>query len=276
MTIFVFTALLFLFSLFAGFLGALTGFGGAVVIIPVLVLIFKIDIHYAMGAALISVIATSSGTTAVYVKNGYTNLRIGMFLETAAIVGALAGALLIPYVSTSFLTIVFSALLFFSAYLSLRRKEEKENYQTSHPLAVKLKLDGSYPHKHQQVNYHVQRAPLAFCLMGFAGLLSGLLGVGSGALKVLSMDQAMRLPYKVSTTTSNFMIGMTAAVSAGIYFANGYINPVIAFPVMLGVLAGALVGTKVLTKVHTRVLRIIFSVVVCFLAAEMLYKVVVG
>lgn len=276
MTILAFSALILVFSFFAGLLGALTGLGGGVVIIPVLVLLFHINIHYAMGASLISVIATSSGSAAAYMREGYTNLRIGLFLETAAVVGAFAGALLIAVVSKSFLAILFSMLLFFSAYLTIKRREEHEQYQTSHPWAIALKLDGCYPFNKNKVAYHVQNVPIAFGIMGFAGLISGLLGIGSGALKVLAMDQALRLPYKVSTTTSNFMIGITAAVSAGIYFSQGYINPAIAFPVMIGVIIGAFTGARVLPHIHTSYLRIIFSLVICLMGVQMLYKTIAG
>jgi uncharacterized membrane protein YfcA len=276
LTILVFSALLLFFSFFAGLLGALTGLGGGVVIIPVLVLIFHVNIHYAMGASLISVIATSSGTTAAYLREGYTNLRIGMFLEVAAVIGAFAGALLVAFVSKTFLSVIFSFILFFSAYLTIKRKEEHEPYQTSHSLARTLKLNGSYPYQGRMVDYEVQNVPLAFGIMGVAGLIAGLLGIGSGVLKVLAMDQAMRLPYKVSTTTSNFMIGITAAVSAGIYFAQGYINPMIAFPVLIGVIIGAFTGARFLTRIHTRTLRIIFSIVICIMGVEMLYKTISG
>lgn len=267
MTILVFSALLLLISFFAGFLGALTGLGGGVVIIPVLVLLFHINIHYAMGASLISVIATSSGTAAAYLREGYTNLRIGMFLESSAVVGAFAGAMLISMVSKSLLAFLFSLLLFFSAWLTFTRKENHEKFQTSHPMAISLKLNQ---------NYHVQNVPLALGMMGFAGLMSGLLGIGSGVFKVLAMDQAMRLPYKVSTTTSNFMIGITAAVSVGIYFTQGYINPVIVFPVLLGVICGAMTGARILPRMHTRFLRIIFSLVICIMGVQMFYKALTG
>jgi len=276
LTILIFTFLLLIFSFFAGILGALTGLGGGVVIIPVLVLLFNIDIHYAMGASLISVIATSSGTAAAYLREGFTNLRIGMFLEVAAVIGAFIGALLIAYVSQTFLAILFSLILFFSAWLTIKRKEEEEIYTASHPWAMKLQLNGDYPYQNQQMAYHVQHVRTGFLLMGVAGLFSGLLGIGSGALKVLAMDQAMRLPYRVSTTTSNFMIGITAAVSAGIYFSHGYIYPPIAFPVLIGVIAGALLGARLLTKIHVRWLRIIFSVVICLMGAQMLYKALTG
>ncbi len=276
MSTLLFSGLLLFFSFLAGLLGALTGLGGGVIVIPVLVLLFHVNIHYAMGASLISVIATSSGTAAAYLREGYTNLRIGMFLETAAVIGALLGALSIALLSKTFLTVLFSLVLFLSAYLTINRKEENENYTGSHPWAVSLKLNGTYPLKGKIQAYQVQNVPLALFIMGIAGLVSGLLGVGSGTLKVLAMDQALRLPYKVATTTSNFMIGITAAVSAGIYFSQGYINPAIAFPVMIGVIIGSFTGAKILTHVHTQTLRIIFSIVICLIGMQMLYKAITG
>lgn len=276
MTITLFSIILLAFSFLAGLLGALTGLGGGIVVIPVLVLLFHIDIHLAMGASLISVIATSSGAAAAYLREGYTNLRIGMFLEVAAVIGALVGALLIAVISTSLLTIIFSFVLFFSAYLTIKRKEEEEVFTASHTWGTFLKLDGTYPILDRLQPYYVQRVPLGFFLMGVAGILSGLLGIGSGALKVLAMDQALRLPYKVATTTSNFMIGITAAVSAGIYFSHGYINPAIAFPVMIGVTGGSLFGARILSRMNIRTLRIIFSLVICLIALQMLYKTLMG
>lgn len=272
MTVLTFSLLLIMFSFFAGLLGALTGLGGGVIVIPVLVLIFHIDIHYAMGASLISVLATSSGAAAAYLREGYINLRIGMFLEVAAVIGAFIGACLIAVVSTFFLSIAFSFILFLSAYLTIKRREEHDQYQTSHPWAIALKLDGNYPLNNQMKSYHVQHVPLAFSLMGFAGLLAGLLGIGSGTLKVLAMDQALRLPYKVATTTSNFMIGITAAVSASLYFSHGFINPVIAFPVVIGVVVGSFLGAKLLRNIGTYFLRVIFSIVICAIGLQMLVK----
>lgn len=276
MTILAFSSCLFLFSLLAGFIGALTGLGGGIIVTPVLILLFHINIHYAMGASLISVIATSSGTAVAYLKEGYANIRIGIFLETAAVIGAILGALLIGFISKSLLAMIFSVVLIISAYLTLRRKDEDNLYTSSHPLAAKLKLDGDYPHQQKQVHYHVQNTSIAWFIMLIAGALSGLLGIGSGTLKVLAMDQALRLPYKVSTTTSNFMIGITATASAGIYFLNGYIQPQITFPVMIGVLAGSFVGSFVLPHLHTRSLRFIFSIALCFIAVEMFYKSLTG
>jgi uncharacterized protein len=276
LTILGFSALILMFSFLAGLLGALTGLGGGIVVIPTLVLLFHIDIHYAMGAALISVIATSSGTAAAYMREGYTNLRIGLFLETATVIGAFTGALLIAIVSKTWLAILFSCVLFLSSYLTLTRKEEEEHYTSSHAWAEKLQLHGTYPLNQQLKAYHVQNVPIALVIMGFAGVLSGLLGIGSGTLKVLAMDQALRLPYKVATTTSNFMIGITAAVSAGIYFTHGYIVPAITFPVLIGVVLGSFCGAKLLSRMQNYWLRVIFSVVICLIGFEMLYNALTG
>lgn len=276
MTILTFSTLLFLFSFLAGLLGSLTGLGGGIIVTPVLILIFHVNIHYAMGASLISVIATSSGTATTYLREGYANIRLGLFLETAAVMGAIGGALLIGLISPNLLGGVFAIVLLISAYLTMQRQENTEFYPTSHPLALKLKLEGVYPLHNAMTPYTVQNAPLAWMVMGIAGVLSGLLGIGSGTLKVLAMDQLMRLPYKVSTTTSNFMIGITATASAGVYLANGYIQPQITFPVMLGVLIGAYFGSSLLPHLHTLVLRIIFSFALCFIALQMLYKSFMG
>jgi uncharacterized protein len=265
-----FTLLVATGSFLAGLVGSLTGLGGGVVLVPLLTLVFGVDFRYAVGASLVSVIATSSGAAAAYVREGYTNMRLGMFLEVATTVGAVAGAGLAGVISPSALAVVFGGVLLYSAYLSVRPKAEHVAL-TPDPLAARFRLDGSYPTPDGEREYHVQRVPLGFGLMVVAGALSGLLGIGSGAVKVLAMDQAMCLPFKVSTTTSNFMIGVTAAASAGIYLARGYIDPGIAMPVMLGVLAGATLGSKLLTRTEPRVLRLVFGVVIVFLALQMLY-----
>jgi len=275
-TLLTFSILLLFFSFLAGLVGALTGLGGGIVIIPVLVILFHVNLHLAMGASLITVIATSSGAAAAYLREGYTNIRIGIYLESAAVVGALIGALLMAVISKFYLAILFSLVLFISSYLTIRRHEEYEHYDTSHPWAKTLNLNGTYPLKGKLVTYHVQNAPLGLFIMGMAGMLSGLLGIGSGSLKVLAMDQALRLPYKVATTTSNFMIGITAATSAGIYFAHGYINPTITFPVVIGVFAGSFLGAKILPAIHNNYLRIIFSIVICLIGLQMLYQTLTG
>jgi uncharacterized protein len=267
-----FTAVIGLGGLVAGFLGALTGLGGGVVIVPLLTVVFGVDIHYAIGAALVSVIATSSGAAAAYVREGFSNVRVGMFLEIATTLGALAGAVLVLYLHVSVIAVIFGAVLLYSAYASIT--EAPHDMEDSGPdrLGTLLKMDSSYPVGSGFVSYHVRGVPLGFALMFVAGVLSGLLGIGSGAVKVLAMDRAMKLPFKVSTTTSNFMIGVTAAAGAGIYLSRGYIDPGLAMPVMLGVLVGSLLGARLLMGVKVRALRIVFSAVIGALAVEMIYK----
>ncbi len=263
-------------SLAAGLLGALTGLGGGVVIVPLLTLGFHVDIHYAIGASLMSVIATSSGSAAAYVREGFSNVRIGMFLEIATTLGALLGAWLATITPTRGIAIVFGSILIFSAIISNRRRPEPDPNAPADPLATKLRLNGTYPVDGVRQRYNVRRVPLGFGMMFGAGTLSGLLGIGSGAVKVLAMDEAMQMPFKVSTTTSNFMIGVTAAASAGIYLSRGYIDPALAMPVTLGVLAGSLIGARLLVRAHPKSLRILFAVVIAALGAEMIYNGLTG
>jgi hypothetical protein len=266
-----FTILVWLFSLIAGFLGALTGLGGGIVITPLLTLAFGVDIRYAIGATLVSVIATSSGAAAAYVREGFSNIRIGMFLEIATTVGAIVGAFLAAKISTAAIGVIFGIVLLHSAYVSSRPRRDRALDSRPDPLATRLKMDGSYPAPEGPTAYRVHAVPAGFGLMFGAGVMSGLLGIGSGAVKVIAMDQAMRLPFKVSTTTSNFMIGVTAAASAGVYLTRGYIDPSLAMPVMLGVLPGSLVGARILARAQTKLLRLIFGVVIAVLALEMIY-----
>ena len=271
----VFSAWLLVSSLLAGFLGALTGLGGGVVIVPVLTLLFHVDIHYAIGASLVSVIATSSGAAASYVREGFSSVRIGMFLEVATTLGALFGAYLTTRVSAPTIGVIFGVVLLYSAWASFRAKHDTHTDKPD-ALAMRLKLKGSFPTPTGAESYVAQRVPAGFGLMYLAGTLSGLLGIGSGAVKVLAMDQAMRLPFKVSTTTSNFMIGVTAAASAGIYLSRGYIAPELAMPVMLGVLAGSMIGAKVLVKAKVPLLRTVFALVIVALGFEMIYNSLAG
>jgi uncharacterized membrane protein YfcA len=266
------TLLLAAGAMAAGFLGALTGLGGGVVIVPLLTLVFGVHIHYAIGASLVSVIATSSGAAAAYLKEGYSNIRIGMLLEIATTLGALAGAYLAAAIPTAATAVVFGLVLLFSAYLSFRQHEDRSCPELPDRLASFLKLEGSFPGPEGPRRYHVCAVPSGFGLMTVAGILSGLLGIGSGAIKVLAMDQVMRIPFKVSTTTSNFMIGVTAAASAGVFLNRGYIDPGLSMPVMLGVLVGAFLGTRVLVRARTRVLRLIFALVILVLGIEMIYN----
>ena len=272
MNILEFTLLIWIGSFFAGFLGALTGLGGGVVIVPMLTLIFDVDIRYAIGASLVSVIATSSGAAAAYVKEGFSNIRIGMFLEIATTIGALFGAYLVARISTNFIAIIFGLVLLISAYLSSRQKQKEIVDLRPDSIAEWLKMNSSYPSSQGLKKYNVHNVPQGFGMMFIAGTLSGLLGIGSGAAKVLAMDQVMRIPFKVSTTTSNFMIGVTAAASAGIFLSRGYIDPGLAMPVMLGVLSGSLIGAKVLVRTRTRWLRLVFGFVILVLAIEMIFK----
>jgi uncharacterized membrane protein YfcA len=272
MSVLLFTLLVLLGSLIAGFLGSLTGLGGGVVIVPLLALVFHVDMRYAIGASLVSVIATSSGAAAAYVREGFSNMRIGMFLEIATTIGAIVGALIATHVATSTIAIIFGLVLLYSAYLSLRPQPAHAIGEKQDAIARALHLDGAYPTTKGSQPYTVHSIPLGFSFMFGAGTLSGLLGIGSGAVKVLAMDQAMRIPFKVSTTTSNFMIGVTAAASAGLYLARGYIDPGIAMPVVLGALAGSMLGARVLVHTRTKALRIVFSAVIVALGIEMIYN----
>jgi uncharacterized membrane protein YfcA len=272
MTNSLFFVLIFFVCLAAGLVGALTGLGGGVVLVPVLVLAFGCDIHYAAGASLISVIATSSGAAAAYLRDGYSNLRIAMFLELATTCGAIGGAFLAGKISSKFISIVFGLALIFSAFSALAKKDEHPGTVPRDKLSRLLKLDGVYPVDGRPVSYFATRVVPGFCLMFVAGGLSGFLGIGSGALKVLAMDQIMTLPLKVSTTTSNLMIGVTAAASSGVYFKRGYVDPVLAAPVVLGVVAGSLMGARLLPLIKSATLRKIFAGILIVAALEMIFK----
>jgi uncharacterized protein len=271
MTTLVFTILVGIGAFGGGLLGALTGLGGGIIIVPMLVYLFHVDFRYAVGASLVSIIATSSGAAAAYVREGFTNVRVGILLEVATTTGALIGAALTGVIDPSLLKLLFGALLIFTAYRSLQPRAEHELLTTPDKWAARFRLDSTYPTASGKQQYSVQNVPGGFALMFVAGILSALLGIGSGIIKVLAMDQLMRLPFKVSTTTSNFMIGVTAAAGAGVLLHQGYIDPTLAFPVMLGVLAGALLGARLLGRVNTTWLRRLFTAVIVVSAARMLY-----
>jgi uncharacterized membrane protein YfcA len=272
MSFLAFTFFLFLGSVLAGFVGALTGLGGGVVLVPMLTLLFGVDLKLALGASLVSVIATSSGAAAAYVREGFTNLRLGMLLEVATTLGAVAGASLTARLPHGVVAGIFGLVLLHSAYMGLRdwEREARADPGPPDPLAVRLRLQGTYPGPRGPIPYAVRRVVPGVLLMGLAGVLSGLLGIGSGAVKVLAMDRIMGLPYKVSTTTSNFMIGVTAAAGAGVYLRHGYIHPDLAFPVVLGVLLGAVLGARLLPGAKVSGLRLLFSGVIALLGLEML------
>ena len=259
-------------SFCAGVLGSLIGLGGGIIVTPLLVLGFGIDLRYAMGAALCSVIATSSGAAAAYLRDGISNMKIGMFLCIATTVGAICGALLATVLDQSVLAVIFGVALLVTVILSLAKKSESRLLpEESDPLAIKLDLPGELPEPDGTKSaYGVAGLIPGFCVMWVAGVLSGLLGIGSGAFKVLAMDQIMRLPFKVTTATSNFMIGVTAAASVGVYLKKGYLDPALVSPVALGVLAGAFVGARLLTVAPVRLLRVVFLTAVCFIAVQMI------
>jgi len=276
MTILGLTLIVAVGSFGAGLLGSLTGLGGGIIVTPMLTLLFHVDLRYAIGASLVSVIATSSGAAAAFVREGYTNVRVGVLLEIATTTGALVGAALAGFIPTSALGVLFAVILFWTAIRSLQPRKEHELLTTPDKWSVRLRLDSTYPTAAGKQAYSVQNAPGGFGLMFIAGILSALLGIGSGVIKVIAMDRMMKLPFKVSTTTSNFMIGVTAAASAGVYLHRGYVQPTLAFPVMIGVLGGAMLGARLLGKTDTTRLRQIFTIVVFIAALQMLYKGVTG
>ena len=259
-------------SFLAGVIGALIGLGGGVIITPLLVLAFGVDIRYAMGAALSSVIATSSGAAAAYLRDGISNMRIGLFLCVATTIGAVCGALLAVVLDQAVLSVIFGAALLATVLLSLRQKKNLSGADASDPLAVKLRLPGTMPTPNGSIPYTVHHVLPGFAVMWVAGVLSGLLGIGSGAFKVVAMDQIMRIPFKVTTATSNFMIGVTAAASVGVYLKRGYLDPALVAPVALGVLAGAFVGAKLLPVAPVKLLRVIFLTAVSVIAVQMIAR----
>jgi uncharacterized membrane protein YfcA len=262
---------IFAVSVAAGLIGALAGVGGGILVIPVLTFGFGVDIRLAVGASIVSVIATSSGAAAAYVRDRMTDMRVGMFLELATTTGAVCGALLAAVVAPAFLYVLLGVILLFSAAMQVTRLGE-ETPPTGPPsaLASRLRLESSYPDRKlgREVPYSARRVPLGFALMWIAGVVSGLLGIGSGVLKVLAMDGAMRLPMKVSSATSNFMIGVTAAASAGIYLARGDVDPRVAAPVALGVLTGALIGARLLQRISNRAVRLVFLPILVVVGLE--------
>ncbi len=283
--IYLVVLLILLISIIAGVVGSLLGLGGGVVVVPALTLLMGIPIQYAIGASIISVIATSSGAAAAYVRDRLTNLRVGMFLEIATTTGAITGAYIATIVHGNILFIIFALVLLYSIYPQVSRivreqvgarvtKKQREVVVESDGLATALALGGTYydPASHRQITYGVRNVPGGFGIMYVAGIFSALLGVGGGVFKVLAMDTVMGMPIKASTATSNFMIGATAAASAGIYFLRGDVNPIIAAPVALGVLGGSLLGTRLLARLAGGTVRLAFAIVMALVAVQMLLK----
>jgi uncharacterized membrane protein YfcA len=274
MTPLEFSLFAFSISILAGVLGALLGLGGGIIVVPALTLLLGIDIRYAIGASIVSVIATSSGAAAAYVREHLTNLRVGMFLELATTSGALTGAYLAGVIAGRWLFIIFGVVLAASAIEMLRQRHRVRGVPPPDAWADRLRLHAAFydPARKEETSYRVTHTKIGLGMMYVAGAVSGLLGIGSGVLKVPAMDLAMRMPMKASSATSNFMIGVTAAASAGVYFARGDIDPFVAAPVAIGVLLGAFGGSRLLGQIHSRVIRILFVIVLWWVSIEMLWK----
>lgn len=276
MDILTFTLIMLLAAYGAGLLGSLTGLGGGVVVIPVLTLCFGVDFHYAVGAALVASIATSSGSGSAYVKEGITNIRLGMFLEIATTLGAVAGAIIAVWLNNNVIAVIYGLVLILTGTMQFVKKQDHTGIQGSQ-VARRLKLFGTWPQKDGSLKaYELRNVGRGFSVMGIAGMLSGILGIGSGVLKVIAMDNMMKVPFKVSTTTSNFMMGVTACASAVVYVQRGNIVPGIACPVLIGVLLGALTGARLLKRLDVRVLRKVFAIAVFMVAANMIYMGLTG
>ena len=271
MLVYEFLLILLLASFVAGIFGSIVGLGGGVVITPILTLLLGVDIHFAIGASIIAIIGTSSGAASTYVKDKLTNLRVGMFLELGTTAGAIAGAVVAAYVNSGALEVLFGSILLITLVPVLMKiGEDIPRNPELKGLAKRLNLSGSYKETDGTViNYNATRPKTGLFGMVIAGLLSGMLGIGGGGFKVISMDLAMKLPMKVSTTTSNFMIGVTAAASAGIYFVRGDVNPLIVAPVAIGILAGSFVGARLLVRARNPTIRKLFAAVLALSAVEM-------
>lgn len=272
------TALLMLgVGIFAGIMGSILGIGGGMIVTPIVTLAMGLDIKYAIGASIIAVIATSSGSTIAFLKDDVLNLRVAMFLEIATTIGAIIGALLTGAFEPMILYILFGSLLVFSSwnmYRKMRSGQEVLQQVHADKWAEKFNLNSSYYDKNtkQQVDYQVENVPGGFLIMLGAGLASGMLGIGSGAFKVMAMDGAMKMPLKPSSATSNLMMGVTAAASATVYFFNGSIRPDLAVPLALGILGGSTIGTRIMQVLPSKLIRLIFIPILLYLGLQMILK----
>lgn len=271
-----FSVVLFCSSIVAGFIGSLTGLGGGFIIVPLLTLVFHVPIHYAIGASLVAVIATSSGAAANFVKGGYANIKIGMLMEIATVVGSIIGASLVLLVPSGAIAVLLGLLQLFSAAMAYRNKNASVLTETNDVWAQKLQLNGSFTDKGVTQNYAVKNVLGGFSIMGLAGIFSGLLGIGSGVLKVLAFDVVMKMPFKVSSSTSNFMIGVTAAAGAIVYFIRGDVLPQLCMPIILGVTVGAFFGARAMPKIDAKLIRVVFILLLLFLSTQMIYNGLTG
>lgn len=269
--------ILLLIGLFAGTMGAILGLGGGIIITPIVTLALGLEIKYAIGASIIAVIATSSGATIAFLKDDVLNLRVAMFLEIATTIGAIAGAILTGVINSGFLYVLFGSLLVFSSWNMLRKlRAGQEVLQLTHPdkIATRFKLNDSYYDKNlkAKIDYQVEHIPTGLSIMFGAGLASGMLGIGSGAFKVMALDNAMKMPLKPASATSNLMMGVTAAASATVYFFNGSIRPDIAVPLALGILVGATIGSRIMQLLPSKIIRAVFIPVLLYLGLQMILK----
>jgi uncharacterized membrane protein YfcA len=277
MTTLQFTAAVAVAGAGTGFLGALTGLGGGFIVVPLLTLGFGVDLRYAIGASLICIIATSTAAAARYVRDGFTNIRIAMFLEVATTCGAVLGAWIAPALPASAISGLFGVVLLYAAWQATRRTHDAPHgAAVDDRVADALRLKGFYPSPDGRVDYRPRRVPAGFAVMALAGMLTGLLGAGSGLVKVIALDHVMRLPFKVAATTSSFMIGVTAAAAAGVHLRRGMIDPTIAMPIALGVLAGTLLGARVLPTAKPRHLRLLFAALLAAVGLQMIYTSAAG
>ena len=278
MTPLEFTFVIAAISVFAGLIGSLVGVGGGLIVVPALTLLMGVDIRHAIAASIVAVVATSSSAASTYVRERITNIRLGMLLETATVTGAICGALLAAFVSGRFLYVLFGCVLTWTAWNMWLKKAAEGRDVPVDPLADRLKLHSSFFDKasNSEIVYKVSRTKLGLFVSGLAGLMSGLLGIGGGVLKVPVMNLAMGVPIKAATATSNFMIGITAATGAAIYFMRGDVNPFIAAPVAVGVILGAKLGARLLGGLKGRVVKIIFVAILAVTAVQMLWRGVVA
>jgi len=268
---------LFALSLVAGFVGALSGLGGAFFIVPALVILAHVPMYVAIGASLISVVATSAGASVAFVRDGWTNLHIAMVLECATVTGAVIGAFMAGLIAPWVLELLFALIMLQSAYFELTKKGE-DILPKGSPIAERLELGGELPSPGGGVALHYGVTNLAGggAIMVVAGLMSGLLGIGSGSLKVMAMDYLMHVPLKVSSATSNFMIGVTAGAGALVFLARGDVSTVVAAPLAIGVTIGALVGSRVLPYADVKRLRIGFVIILVLVAIVMGWRALSG
>ncbi|SMG44128.1 sulfite exporter TauE/SafE family protein [Paenibacillus aquistagni] len=270
-----FTVLILCIAILAGIVGAILGLGGGIIVTPALTLLFGLDIKYAIGSSIISVIATSSGAAIAYLRDHLTNIRVAMFLELGTTLGAITGAFVGGLLSAKALYIIFGLLLLYSSLHMLKKvNTELPQDVKPHPMAEKLRLNGSYYDKalDKDVPYQVSNVFSGLSVMYGAGVMSGLLGIGSGSFKVMAMDMFMKMPLKVSSATSNFMMGVTAAASAGLFFVRGDIDPKIAAPVAIGVLIGATLGARLMQRLKSKTIRRLFIPILLYISIQMIWQ----